>query len=99
MNDAASSRAALGWQADYQTDTDTDGFRALKPGRNCWRICSAARVGFMIDGADYFRILRAALLKAETSVLITGWDFDPNIRLDPINHPDESLGGLLAAIT
>ena len=99
MNDAASPRAALRWQADYQAESDAEGLRLLKPGRNCWRVCRASRVGLMIDSASYFRTLRAALLKAETSVLITGWDFDPNIRLDPIDHPEESLGALLAAIT
>ena len=99
MNDAAFQRAATRWQADAEAHSDTEGLRVLKSGRNCWRTCRAARVGFMIDGADYFRALRAALLKAENSVLIAGWDFDPNIRLDPVNHPDESLGALLAAIT
>jgi phosphatidylserine/phosphatidylglycerophosphate/cardiolipin synthase-like enzyme len=98
MNDAAFDRAALRWQADYDTGSDISGHRLLKPGRNCWRVCRAGRVGFMVDGADYFRILRASLLKAEMSVLIMGWDLDPNIRLDPINHPDESLSGLLASI-
>src|SRR5690349_10905636 len=99
MNDAATQRAALRWQADYETGSDADGLRVLKPGRNCWRVCRAARVGVLIDGADYFRVLRAALLKARTSVLIAGWDFDPNIRLDPLNRPDESLAALLAEIT
>jgi phosphatidylserine/phosphatidylglycerophosphate/cardiolipin synthase-like enzyme len=53
----------------------------------------------MVDGAEYFLAMRAALLNAQSSVLIAGWDFDPNIRLDPVNHPDESLGELLAALT
>lgn len=98
MNDAASEHTALRRRADRDNESDTAGLHLLKPGRNCWRVCSASRVGFMVDGAEYFRVLRAAFLKAETSILITGWDFDPNIRLDPIDHPDESLASLLAAI-
>jgi phosphatidylserine/phosphatidylglycerophosphate/cardiolipin synthase-like enzyme len=70
----------------------------LKPGRNCWRIRDAKRAAFFIDGADYFRAVRAALLKARESVLIVGWDFDPNIRLEPHERPDESLGALIASL-
>lgn len=99
MNDAQIDRPVSRWQADSADCADRNALRILKPGRNCWQVCRAGRTGFIVDGADYFRILRAALLKAETSVLITGWDFDPSIRLDPVNHPEESLGGLLAAIT
>jgi phosphatidylserine/phosphatidylglycerophosphate/cardiolipin synthase-like enzyme len=99
MTDAATERAALRWRIDAEADSDTDGLHLLKPARNCWRACAASRAAFMVDGAEYFRVLRAALLKAQTSVLIVGWDFDPNIRLDPINRPDESLAALLAAIT
>jgi phosphatidylserine/phosphatidylglycerophosphate/cardiolipin synthase-like enzyme len=99
MNDAVTERIALRRQPDYATESDSVGLHILKPGRNCWRVCAASRVAFMVDGAEYFRILRAALLEAETSILITGWDFDPNIRLDPIDYPDESLGALLAALT
>lgn len=99
MSDASLNRAALRWQPDASTESDTHGLHLLKPGRNCWRVCRARRVAFIIDGSDYFRTLRAAILNAETSVLIAGWDFDPNIRLDPVRYPDESLGNLLAAIT
>jgi phosphatidylserine/phosphatidylglycerophosphate/cardiolipin synthase-like enzyme len=70
----------------------------LKPGRNCWRVRPAPRAAFFIDGADYFRALRAALLNARESVLISGWDFDHNIRLEPHDRPDESLGAFLAAL-
>ena len=87
------------WRVDAETESETDERHILKPGRNCWSVCGSSRVAFMVDGANYFRVLRAALLKAQSSVLIIGWDFDPNIRLDPINRPDESLGALLAAIT
>lgn len=70
----------------------------LKPGRNCWRIQRARRAAFFIDGCDYFSALRAALMRAQHSVLIAGWDFDHQIRLDPINAPDESLSALIARL-
>jgi phosphatidylserine/phosphatidylglycerophosphate/cardiolipin synthase-like enzyme len=70
----------------------------LKPGRNCWRVRDARRVAFFIDGADYFRTLRAALLNAQDSVLIAGWDFDHNIRLEPQERPDESLALFIASL-
>lgn len=69
----------------------------LKPGRNCWRIRSARRAAVFIDGSDYFRAVRSALMRARHSVLIAGWDFDHQIRLDPVNAPGESLAALLAA--
>lgn len=70
----------------------------LKPGRNCWRIRDARRAAFFVDGADYFRAVRDALVNARESVLIAGWDFDHHIRLDPQERPDESLGALIASL-
>ncbi len=70
----------------------------LKPGRNCWRVREAQRVAFFVDGADYFRAVRAALLNARESVLISGWDFDHNIRLEPHERPDEALAAFIASL-
>lgn len=99
MTDATRERPALRWRVDAGNESVAEGLHILKPERNCWRVCAASRVAFMVDAAEYFNKLRAALLRAQRSVLIVGWDFDPNIRLDPVNRPDESLGQLLAAIT
>ena len=70
----------------------------FKPGRNCWRVRHARRAAFFVDGAAYFCALRMALLEARELVTIVGWDFDPNIRLDPRSRPDESVGALIAAL-
>jgi phosphatidylserine/phosphatidylglycerophosphate/cardiolipin synthase-like enzyme len=70
----------------------------LRPGRNCWRAPEAHRVAFFIDAAGYFQALRAALAQARESVLIVGWDFDQNIRLDPQARPGETLGMLIASL-
>lgn len=67
-------------------------------GRNCWRIASADRFAVIIDGADYFKAARAAMLKAERSILLVGWDFDARIRLGEREAGDdgpEQLGDFI----
>lgn len=64
------------------------------PGRNCWRVEQADRFAVIIDAADYFRLVRDAMLQAREQILLVGWDVDPRILLDP-EHPDpESPNGL-----
>ena len=48
----------------------------LEPGRNCWRVERADRVGLIVDAADYFALLRQTLMAARREVLLIGWDFD-----------------------
>ena len=48
----------------------------LVPGETCWRVERADQFACIIDGADYFRHCKAALLRAERRVLLIGWDFD-----------------------
>lgn len=57
--------------------------RILEPGSNCDRPVLATRIGFLIDGADYFEALSQALSRARHRVFIIGWDFDSRIRLRP----------------
>jgi phosphatidylserine/phosphatidylglycerophosphate/cardiolipin synthase-like enzyme len=54
----------------------------LEPGRNCWRIERAGRASLIVDAADYFRLARQAMLRAERQILLIGWDFDTRICLD-----------------
>lgn len=54
----------------------------LEPGRNCWRIARAHRAALIVDGCDYFRLVREAMLKAEKQILLIGWDLDTRIPLD-----------------
>ncbi|MBU3029679.1 phospholipase D-like domain-containing protein [Paracoccus marinaquae] len=56
---------------------------AFEPGRNCWRVATADRLSVIMDGQDYFRILREVLLKAERMVILVGWDFDFEIEMLP----------------
>jgi len=54
----------------------------LEPGRNCWRIERARRASVIVDAADYFRLARQAMLRAQRQILLIGWDFDTRICLD-----------------
>ena len=51
--------------------------------RNCWRVASADRMALIVDGQDYFRALRHALMAARHLVVMVGWDFDFEIEMLP----------------
>lgn len=53
----------------------------LEPGRNCWRIERADKASLIVDAADYFRIVRRAMMAARSQILLIGWDFDTRIKL------------------
>lgn len=63
--------------------------RILRPGETCWRIERANRLAVIVDAADYFATIRAAILKARHSVMLIGWDFDTRIKLDPTDRSGE----------
>ncbi len=64
--------------------------RLLRPGDTCWRLARADRFAVIVDAAEYFAQVKAAMLKAQHSILLIGWDFDLRIRLTP----DGSDGGM-----
>lgn len=55
----------------------------FQPGRNCWRVERAERFRCVQDGAEYFRLVREALLAARRSVFILGWDIAAGVDLLP----------------
>lgn len=55
----------------------------LAPGTTCWRAERAGRAAFLMENGAYFAALRAALLNAQRSILLLGWQFDPRTRLNP----------------
>jgi phosphatidylserine/phosphatidylglycerophosphate/cardiolipin synthase-like enzyme len=55
----------------------------LRPGVTCWRVALAERASLLLDTAAYFATARAAMLRAERSILLLGWDFDPRTHLCP----------------
>lgn len=46
-----------------------------------WRYARASRAHLVIDGADYFRHMRSAMLRARQRILLIGWDFDTRILI------------------
>ena len=87
--------------ADARPQSSASAAPLLVPGRNCWRIERAERVAFLVDGAEYFGAVRAALAKARRSILILGWDIDSRMRLVPDGAHDglpEPLGEFLNAV-
>ena len=73
--------------------------QVLRPGHTCWRIEQADRVALIVDAADYFRAVRSAMLKAQHSILLIGWDFDTRIDLDPDDGADKHPKHLGAFLT
>lgn len=66
----------------------------LRPGETCWRVARASRAAFIVDTEAYYTAIYEALQKAQHSVLLLGWGFDPRVRLFPDGHespndPDE----------
>ena len=51
------------------------------PDRNVWRVDRAERAAVLIDAGTYFGALREALLKAQSTVFMLGWDLDSRTRL------------------
>jgi len=48
----------------------------LVPGDTCWRTAEADRFAAIVDGADYLRHVKAAMLGARHRIVIIGWDLD-----------------------
>ena len=55
----------------------------VQPGRNCWRVERASRFYCIQDAADYFRLVRWALLNARKTVFSLGWDINAHTDLLP----------------
>ncbi|GAB6843570.1 phosphatidylserine/phosphatidylglycerophosphate/cardiolipin synthase-like enzyme [Methylorubrum rhodinum] len=73
----------------------------LRPGLTCWRRERAHRAAVLHDGAAYFAAARAALVKAQRTITLIGWSFDPRVRLLPsAGDPDadQTLADLLRAL-
>lgn len=74
----------------------------LEPGRNCWRIATAARAAVIVDADDYFRAARTAMLKATRQIMLVGWDFDARIRFKDEHCEDggpEKVGAFISWLT
>ena len=52
------------------------GDRVVVPGVTCWRSAEAPRFADIVDGADYLRHVKDAMLSARQRIVIVGWDLD-----------------------
>ncbi|MGE2729531.1 phospholipase D-like domain-containing protein [Mycolicibacterium vaccae] len=50
--------------------------RLLVAGQTCWRTEIADRLAVIVDAADYFHHVKAAMLRARRRIILIGWDFD-----------------------
>jgi phosphatidylserine/phosphatidylglycerophosphate/cardiolipin synthase-like enzyme len=69
----------------------------LREGRNCWKMARADRLTFLVDAAAFYSAVAAALQRAQRSVMILGWDFDPRVRLERGDGDSRDLAELLEA--
>ena len=46
----------------------------VQPNHNVWRVARAGRAAMLVDGANYFAAIRGAMIRAERSIMIAGWD-------------------------
>ncbi len=73
----------------------------LEPGKNCWRVETAPRVGLCVDGECYFGMLRQSLIAAQRFIAIAAWDIHSRLELvrpDPEDGWPTALGELLTRL-
>jgi phosphatidylserine/phosphatidylglycerophosphate/cardiolipin synthase-like enzyme len=72
--------------------------RTLIPGRNCMLVARASRAVLLVDASQYFSCLAEVFSRAESSILIIGWDFDGRIKLCPDHDGCPPLGPFLRSL-
>lgn len=80
-----------------QTKSQRPGDRPKQEGGALRLEGSAAKAAFLINGNSYFAELARVLRQARRTVWIIGWDFNPDIRMQP-EKSDETLADLLHAL-
>ncbi|MGK2903088.1 MAG: phospholipase D-like domain-containing protein [Mycobacterium sp.] len=61
----------------------TSSDRVLVAGQTCWQVAPADRFSYIVDGADYLRDVKAAMLRAQQRIILVGWDFDAGTTFEP----------------
>jgi phosphatidylserine/phosphatidylglycerophosphate/cardiolipin synthase-like enzyme len=56
--------------------------RLLVQGDTCWRVARADHYACIVDGADYFLHVKAAMMRAKRRVMLIGWDFDTRMTFE-----------------
>jgi phospholipase D1/2 len=67
----------------------------VQAGTNCWRVDRAHKFFCIQDAADYFKLVREALLSAQSTVFILGWDIFAGVDLLPAGSPAGPKGPAL----
>ena len=67
---------SVGTDGPVGDSTDNANESLIVPGETCWRSAPADRYAPIIDGADYLRHVKAAMLNAHHRIVIIGWDLD-----------------------
>lgn len=61
-----------------------------------WRHARANRAHVVVDAADYFDVIQAAMINAKQRIMLIGWDFDTRISLfrtrKKVDGPPKRLG-------
>ena len=61
----------------------------LVVGQGCWRVETADRFAVLMENEAYFDALASSIAKAQRSIVVLGWQFDPRTRLDPESRPGD----------
>ena len=71
--------------ADTMPHPGSQAFSALIEDRGesdtIWRTAHATRAHVVVDAADYFDLVQAAMINAKQRIMLIGWDFDTRINL------------------
>lgn len=71
--------------ADSVPQPGSQAFSALVEDRGesdtIWRTAQATRAHVVVDAADYFDLVQAAMINAKQRIMLIGWDFDTRINL------------------
>ncbi|GGZ14401.1 phospholipase D-like domain-containing protein [Novosphingobium colocasiae] len=68
-------------QAGENDSGEPDRPRGGAPEHTVWRYAMARRARVVVDAADYFDVMRQAMVEARQRIFMIGWDFDSRILL------------------
>lgn len=54
---------------------------SLQPGRNCWKKSACDAFGLLLNGEEYYRAARHAMLQARKRILLLAWEFHSQAKL------------------
>ena len=70
------------WAVNSAERLDVRDDRLLTPGQTCWRVERADQFACVIDAADYFKHVKAVMLRAQHRIMLIGWDFDARMTFE-----------------